>query len=338
MEPSPARVCRRRGIRAAMVALGLAVSGCAAASHRLPPALPYPAPDLAFTMPDGTVLPAREWLPAGAPRGVVLALHGFGDSRDAWALPAPAFAADGLLVVAPDQRGFGATATRGHWAGTEAMVADAAALVRQLRGRWPGLPVTVMGESMGGAVAMLLAAAPDMPGASAPDTTVLVSPAVWTRAQLGVVLSSSLFLANAFLPDHEVTGSEVPLHLVACDNRDALLRLYYDPLTLHATRFAALSGLVTLMDEASAATWGALPATARRAFYTGGYHMLLRDLDRALPVADILAWLRSPDAWLPSGADAAAAAWQAGQSWRGEPSAWLPAGLDDLAPGESPTF
>ncbi len=339
---------------------GSGLSGCAA-TRRLPPppARPMPVADLAFAMPDGAVLPARAWRPDGAPRGVVLALHGFGDSRDAFALPAPALAADGLLVVAPDQRGFGATATRGHWAGTDRMVADAAAVLRGLRAAWPGLPVTVMGESMGGAVAMLLAAGPD-----APDATVLVSPAVWTRAQLGLVLRTGLFVATALLPDHEVTGGEVPLHLVACDNRDALLQLYYDPLTLHGTSFAALDGLVTLMDRAAAAapalhgrvlildgardqivppaataaTWARLPPSVRRAYYPGGYHMLLRDRDRALPVADIVAWLHRPDAWLPSGADAAAAAWRADQSWRGEPPAWLPGALDDLAPGERLPF
>ncbi len=369
--PRPAardRVPARRSRPAARRALGLALAcaalgccatlgGCAATAHRLPPppVRPMPAPDLAFAMPDATVLPARVWRPDGAPRGIVLALHGFGDSRDAFALPAPALAADGLLVVAPDQRGFGATATRGHWAGADAMVADADAVLRQLRAAWPGLPVTVMGESMGGAVAMLLAAGPD-----APDATVLVSPAVWTREQLGVALSASLFVATALLPDHEVTGGEIPLHLVASDNRDALLQLYYDPLTLHGTTFAALGGLATLMDHAAAAapalhgrvlildgardqivppaataaTWARLPASARRAYYPDGYHMLLRDRDRALPVADILAWLRRPDAWLPSGADAAAAAWQADRSWRGEPPSWLPSALDDLAPGE----
>ena len=46
-------------------------------------------------LPDGTRLPARVWLPPDgqAPTAVILALHGFNDSRDQWALPAPVFAA-----------------------------------------------------------------------------------------------------------------------------------------------------------------------------------------------------------------------------------------------------
>ena len=64
---------------------------------------------MSFVMPDGTRLPYREWLPAGPPTAVVLALHGMNDSRDAWEYPGPDFAAGGIAVFAPDQRGFGAT-------------------------------------------------------------------------------------------------------------------------------------------------------------------------------------------------------------------------------------
>ncbi|MGI4977911.1 MAG: alpha/beta fold hydrolase, partial [Janthinobacterium lividum] len=314
----------------------------------------FPAPDLVLPMPDGLALPARAWLPPpGTPvRRVILALHGFNDSRDAWAIPAPAFAAAGNAVIAPDQRGFGATPTRGRWPGADALVSDAAASVRLLRARFPGVPVVAMGESMGGAVALLLAASPD-----APDATVLLAPAVWSRAELGPVLSATLRAAAAIAPAHEVTGRELPLRVVATDNRDALLALIHDPLTIHATRLDVLAGLVDLMDRAAraaprargpvlvldgghdrivppaatAATWAALPASARRAFYPSGYHLLLRDRDRALPTADIAAWLDTPDRWLPSGADVAAAAWTANHDWQDEPAPWLPASLDGLA-------
>ncbi|MEJ0071174.1 MAG: hypothetical protein WDO24_23275 [Pseudomonadota bacterium] len=44
------------------------------------------------------------------------------------------------------------------------------------------------------------------------------------------------------------------------------------------------------------------------ALYPHGYHMLLRDLGRALPTADIAAWIEDQAAPLPSGADANARA------------------------------
>ena len=95
---------------------------CACTAQRPLSYDPAIAPSLVFKMSDGAALPARSWLPpAGvAWRGVILALHGFTDSRDGWELPAPVFAQAGYAVFAPDQRGFGGTADRGRWVGSGA--------------------------------------------------------------------------------------------------------------------------------------------------------------------------------------------------------------------------
>ena len=308
-----------------------------------------PAPDLVFTMADGTRLPAREWLPPAGIRwqGVILALHGFSDSRDGWAIPAPGFAAAGYAVFAPDQRGFGATATRGTWAGTDTMVGDAEQILAQLRQRYPGQKLILMGESMGGAIAICVNARDP----KAMDDTILLAPAVWGRAQMSPVLTGSLWLADGIAPHWNFTGREIPLDIAPTDNRDALLALARDPLTMRASNVAMLAGLVNLMDAAQAAAphlqgpvlildgrrdqvvppsatavaWAKLPAGVRRAFYLDGYHMLLRDHDRALVQADILSWLADPGRWLPSGADVNAAAWAADHGYGGSPAGVLPA-------------
>src|SRR5579863_7220646 len=88
--------------------LTLVLAGCA--THLAPPGPSVEAPREtadAFVMPDGMRLPYRVWLPQGAPRAVMLALHGMNDSRDGWEIPAPDFAAAGIAVFSPDQRGFG---------------------------------------------------------------------------------------------------------------------------------------------------------------------------------------------------------------------------------------
>src|ERR1035437_7929115 len=74
----------------------------------------------AFILADGARLPYRAWLPQGEPEAVILALHGFNDSRNAWLLSAPHFAAAGFAVYAPDQRGFGSAPGRGRWPGADA--------------------------------------------------------------------------------------------------------------------------------------------------------------------------------------------------------------------------
>ena len=321
--------------RRAFLLSGLAVSGCAGGT--LPPAPSLASarpPDLRFTMPDGAVLPARRWLPPGGPPNrVALMLHGMNDSRDWLDIPADLYTATGMALYAPDQRGFGQAPGRGFWPGVPALVSDAQELVRQVRALHPGVPVFLCGESMGGAVSMVACTSPGMPLV---DGVVLLSPAVWGRAQLGFLLSTGLWLVAAVAPGYHATGREVPIKVVASDNRAALLALVRDPLTLRTTRFDAVRGLVDLMDaaqdaaprlggrvlalygakdmlvpeDAMATTWRKMPPGVRRGLYPRGYHLLTRDLQRAAPINDILAWTVNPGGFLPSGADFAASSWQ----------------------------
>ncbi|MEJ0071171.1 MAG: hypothetical protein WDO24_23260 [Pseudomonadota bacterium] len=86
-----------------MLLIGL-LGGCVSlpgAELRAPTATPHasgdashPAPQLAadrLIAADGTALPMRQWLPAGQPHAVVLALHGFNDYSNAFAAPGAAW-------------------------------------------------------------------------------------------------------------------------------------------------------------------------------------------------------------------------------------------------------
>ena len=275
--------------------------------------------------------------PATRPMAVVLALHGMNDSRDAWEIPAPAYAAAGVAVYAPDLRGFGATASRGLWPGGAGLVDDTRTMARLLRARHPGVPLYLMGESMGAAVLMVLATSPEPPDV---DGYVLSAPAVWGRAKMNVFLRGLLWTASHAIPGF-VLENRGYVKITASDNRAALVRLSTDPLTLRGTRVDAVRGLVDLMDaalaaapafharalflyggkdelvpeRATAATWRALPADGltpggpRRAYYPDRYHLAMRDLGRGAVIADVIAWMKHPAVPLPSGADRAAEAW-----------------------------
>ena len=326
----------RAGLLLVLLLLATVLTGCVGRIAPPGPAVERPTEtDDVFVMPDGTALPYRVWLPRGFPGTVVLALHGMNDSRDAWEYPAPDFAAAGMAVFSPDQRGFGATRTRGLWPGTAGLIADARVMVRLLRSRYPRAKLILMAESMGAAAMMVMATEPDPPPV---DGYVLIAPAVWGRSKMNVLLRGSLWLADHTVPGMKVTGGGV-VKVTASDNRAALVRLSTDPLTLRETRVDAIKGLVDLMDQAlaaatqfrapalflyggrdelvppkaTAAMWRALPRVgnggAVEAFYPAGYHLLLRDADRAAPIDDILAWINHPDAALPSGAGDAAEAW-----------------------------
>jgi acylglycerol lipase len=333
------RLCRRDAL---MLGLAAALSGCASVSVAPGPRIESPrirGDD--FTMGDGAELPYRAWMPAGNPSAVILALHGFNDSRDAFEIPGPSFVDAGVAMYAPDQRGFGAAPGRGYWPGVQALIDDARSMARILRARYPSAPLYVLGESMGGAVAMGLATSPNPPDVAG---YVMAAPAVWGRASMDVFLRSALWLAYNFVPG--MTATHAPgVTVIASDNREALIRLSRDPLTIHETRIDTLKGLVDLMDvsleasatfrapglflyggkddlvpaEATAATWHRLPNAgqpggSRLAFYPKGHHLLLRDLDRTVEIGDILAWMRAPTQPLPSGADQAAKAWLATQA------------------------
>jgi acylglycerol lipase len=309
------------------------LGGCATRFVPEGPAIGAPSrTEASFVMADGTRLAYRVWRPEGQPRAIVLALHGMNDSRDAWEIPAPAFAEAGIEVIAPDQRGFGATAERGYWPGAATLVADARTMVGLIRAAHPQTKLYVMGESMGGAVAICLAASAH----PAPvDGTILISPAVWGRGEMNVFERAGLWVMYNTVPGLHVSGAIVKV--TASDNRAAIRRLSTDPLTLHATRWDTVKGLVDLMDAALAdvgrmrgptlflyggkddlipkraatAAWEHLPAGTHAAFYPGAHHLMLRDMGRAAAIADVIAWIGDPSAPLPSGAERRARTWMA---------------------------
>lgn len=282
--------------------------------------------------PDGAALPLRHWLPAGEPSAVILALHGFNDYSNAFAAPGAAWARQGIATFAYDQRGFGAAPDRGRWVGARQLAADAASAAAMLRRRYPGLPLYLLGESMGGAVAIL--AASGRSGAPAPDIdgVILVAPAVWGRQTMSLIERIGLWLAD-LMPAMTLSPRLLPVHIQPSDNIPMLRAFSADPLVIKGTRADTVNGLVDLMSAALAAgRWfdapalilygardeivprapmarfvdGLPPRAARQqrvALYARGYHMLLRDLDRTRPIADVAAWISDAAAPLPSGAD-----------------------------------
>jgi alpha-beta hydrolase superfamily lysophospholipase len=311
---------------------GLALAGCAEARAPMGPVVTRPAVlDDALVMADGLRLPLHAWRPEGPPRAVMLALHGMNEYGRSFAEDAaPWFTGAGVALYAYDQRGFGGAAPRGVWPGHETLAQDAITAAGLMRARHPGLPVFMMGESMGGAVLVLA-------GSKAPmaDGLVLSAPALRGRASLAWQARLMLDTMNALTPGLALSSS-APLFRPT-DNLDAWRRWSGDPQVLKQTRVDAVAGLVDLMDAATAALprftapalvlYGAkdelvppkpiraalaqLPrgAAQRLAFYPEGHHMLLRDLGGAAVAGDILAWMADRDAPLPSGADQAAAAW-----------------------------
>jgi acylglycerol lipase len=295
---------------------------------------PKPAPRFAdheFVTADGQLLPLRKWLPHGKVEAVILALHGFNDYSNAFGGPGKAWAKDGIATYAYDQRGFGAAPERGRWPGRAALAIDAATASGILRALYPGVPLYLLGESMGGAVAIV--AMTGESGTAIPDVdgVILAAPAVWGRSTMDLLPRVALWAGVRLMPGLTLTGRG--LHIEASDNIPMLRALARDPLVIKDTRVDTIWGLVNLMDAALASAprlraplllmYGAtdqiIPKRAIRrfvrslplypkdrrnlAYYEHGYHMLLRDLDGPVVIADVAGWVLAPGAPLLSGAD-----------------------------------
>jgi acylglycerol lipase len=301
---------------------------------------PHPAIEkTSFTTTDSLSLPLRKWLPQGEPQAVILALHGFNDYSNAFDAPARLWAARGIATYAYDQRGFGGAPGRARWAGSEALATDAVTAAALLRRMYPGKPIYLLGDSMGGAVAIVAASGATGIRPAPVDGVILSAPAVWTRDSMQFLPRIALWAGVRMFPGWVLTGES--LHILASDNIPMLIALGKDPMVIKGARVDALHGLVDLMDRTIEAApslktpifllYGAhdavIPADPVRAFvaelpadgvssdrlgyYQNGYHMLLRDLEGPRVAADVAAWVLDRAAALPSHADAIGA----GRPW-----------------------
>jgi alpha-beta hydrolase superfamily lysophospholipase len=316
--------------RLAVLLALLIVAACAPVVEPAGPAVTAPraeparAPDT-LIMADGTALPLRSWLPEGKPRAVVIAVHGMNDYSHAFRGLGLQLAQSGIATFAYDQRGFGAGPHPGVWAGTPTLVDDLRQARAILGARYPATPIYILGESMGGAVAMVARTGPDpVPD----DGTILVAPAVWGRANMNIFEKGALWLVAHTVPWFLLSASG--LEITPCDNIEILRELARDPLVIKETRADAVWGVVNLMDQAYGDAkrmkgpvlmqYGKrdeiIPKEpsfevmrrlhgddARIAYYENGYHMLLRDLNGSKVIADIAAWIDNRQAALPSKAD-----------------------------------
>jgi acylglycerol lipase len=314
-------------VLAAMAALG----GCA------PMIQQAQRPDAGFSGPrleaddvisfDGARLGLQRWEPAGGdPWAVIVAVHGMNDDANAFRLAAPVWARDGIATFAYEQRGFGHSPGFGVWPGPALMTEDLRTVTALVRARYPRATVAVVGESMGGSVAIEAFASGRPPAA---DRVVLVSPAVWGWSSQPLPNRIALWVTAHVDGSAVITPPDfITRHIRASDNIDELIHMGRDPFIKPGVRADALYGLVDIMQRAwrdvgriAAPTVylaGAhdqiipkvptleaarrLKPVDRSAYYPNGWHLLLVDRQGATVWNDIEAFIRNPTTPLPSGA------------------------------------
>jgi acylglycerol lipase len=268
--------------------------------------------DDALIAGDGLRLPLIGWQPQ-EPAAIMLGLHGYGDYRRAFRLAGPWLAARRIALFAYDQRGFGETQTRGRWPGAGELIQDLAEAVLLLRERYPALPLYVIGESMGGSVALAGMGQGKVVGA---DRLILVAPAVRGRVPLRELHDLALRLGALALPWLAIAlrrGARPWLE------PGEAARLADDPLILREISVGAYDGLIELANRASddpavamqptLLLYGELDATIPRVaiddlalrldnvttrLYPERHHLLLHEKGADTVLEDCLAWLAQP--------------------------------------------
>ncbi len=268
----------------------------------------------AFKTADGAVLPVKVWASAQErPDAVIIALHGFNDYSNAFRLPGEYLSAHGITVLAFDQRGFGATGMSGIWGGRENLIADVHDMIAAMHSAYPGVPLYLLGESMGGAVAINAAAA----GNTGVDGIIVSAPALWGGSLIYEIYHAALWTVAHTFPEKRFTGKD--LKILATDNIPLLQAMAKDPLVQKSARADAIYGLVGMMQEAYAnigqldvpmlilygrrdqvipptpiemAVAGIRQAGCTVIYYPEGYHMLMRDVRAARVDQDIVDWVR----------------------------------------------
>jgi len=111
--------------------------------------------DFTHQTADGATLHVSGWA-VDAPKAVVQVIHGMAEYGSRYARLAEALAAAGYTTYAHDHRGHGRSipdgSPPGHMADHDSwnrIVADAHGVNREIAGRHPGLPIIVLGHSMG---------------------------------------------------------------------------------------------------------------------------------------------------------------------------------------------
>ncbi|HPF22153.1 MAG: alpha/beta fold hydrolase [Hyphomonas sp.] len=278
---------------------------------------------------DGAELGLTTWDGQEGPAAghVVVGLHGMSDYANAFHMAAPYWAERGVTVYAYDQRGFGRSPVRGIWPDEETMREDLRTAVAVARQRHPDATITVVGISMGGAVAISAFGSERPPAA---DQFIASGPGLRGWGAMNPAYRASLWLSAHLRPGWIVSPPRRFVRIEPSDNIEMLQRTWSDPLMMPSNRIDQVYGLVSLMETAhdrapdlpasvpTLMSYGAndyvvpvegvrrtarvLPSHVRTVYYEKGFHMLLRDLQAGTVHEDYLAFMLNPGVDLPSGA------------------------------------
>lgn len=196
-----------------------------------------------FTASDGDNLAVQDWyLPHGArPRAAVLVVHGLGEHAGRYDRFAHVLNRWGFVVRSYDQYGHGdSDGVRGGLPHPTRLLDDLADLVESTRLRNPGVPLVLVGHSLGGLVAASFVARTLM----TVDALVLSSPALATR--LSAVQKMLMAVVPRIAPNLTVS-SGIDAHDISHDAR--VVQAYLNDPRVHDRISGRLARFITEEGE-----------------------------------------------------------------------------------------
>lgn len=265
----------------------------------------------AFKGVGGLKIFTRSWQPEGKTRGVVVIVHGLNSHSGQYLWVGEQFAAKDLAVYALDLRGRGRSEGERYYVEKlEDYSEDVATLVRIAKSENPGVPVFVLGHSVGGVISCLYTLdhqteidglicesfAYDLP---VPEIALLfikglsyITPHTHVFPLKNEVFSRDPLVVDSMNNDPLIQGESQPAQtskaiIDAADRLSEEFPLITLPvLILHGTADKATnpSGSQFFYDNT-----GSTDKTLK--LYEGHYHDLLNDLDKEVVMADIIDWI-----------------------------------------------
>ena len=267
-----------------------------------------------FTGAGGVRLFRRSWRPAASARGVLINLHGLGDHSALYPALVDHFTDRGFAVHAPDLRGNGRSpGQRAYVARWEDFREDLHALVAVVHREEPGLPVFLLGNSLGGLIVLdyalhhpdgirgVIAAAPPLGRLTVPAPLMALGRAMsrlWPRfsVKTGMDLSGlardpavrETLLADPLFHRYGTARLSTEVVKTIAAVQAAAPRFPLPLLILHGSS----DRMVTPEGSRTFITRVEHPDHELRE-YPGGYHVLFADFDRDQVLGDLERWIVS---------------------------------------------
>lgn len=262
--------------------------------------------DSAFTLTGhGGEIVGYRWSPDRAPEYVVLLAHGYGEHIRRYDHVAQRLTADGAVVYAVDHLGHGESA------GERVLIDDFDAVVDDLhlaedlaRAEHPGLPVTLIGHSMGGMIAARYTQRYGEGLRAVVLSGPLLGPAALVAAMLPLdeipdaplppeALSRDAEVGRRYAEDHLIWhGAFKKPTVVAMDT--TLRSISADgPLPAPAIWLHGTDDQIVRYED-SAIGWAEIkPADNAEKTYPGARHEIFNEIDKDETIGDAIAFLRA---------------------------------------------